>query len=950
MKTGILLIDDDDNLRGAMVRALGEEGFKVDVASSVDEGLHLLNTVPKPQVVILDLHFPGPNGRVFLEKLESRSKGLRVIVHTGHNDLLPADKAGKLNVFTYLNKSDALNKGDAISTEALGASVQQLKFAINHAFEDIEAEKLKGRMQDYLRLQHMINARRSGDDVLEELCKIALEHVQGYTCHIRRLDGRKGDYELVAYAGPPRVRRLFSRNKKLSEWFSGEVARTGESRLYQDLQSEPEFVDFKNDLKGRVSWAEREYLDAVRAAYILPIKTNLFDEKHPVEAILNISGTEIDFFTPERKQLIEELLGFAQFAVSKQWLQHKQADILKDYQESNELLVKVSETLQHADNEIVETVLKGVSDIIRPEMISLFLYNEGSERVEKRGEYVGNRISFDGKESYTVGQCLTGNVFRQGEALLINDSPTKHRLYDTSRDEIDRLIVPSKMIEHYLAVPLKAGDKVIGVIRSVNKKSSYYDEKFPHVANNGHCLLPRGFSSDCEVIMGIIASHLAVTINNSRLIGKLNKKIEQLDSLSDVGHRISANYGLEAENLLELIVKETAEVMNSAICMLFLKNEEGDRVVLKQCYGIPLIPDAYYKLGHRNTGRVAKTGKPFKDKVRKLVGKYDTEVLELLKAKEGPDTKLTSFMIAPIIIDNDSSSPENNIIGVVKVINKRPAHRLFDDEDLSLFQSFASQISVALAMSEQNKSTFKLVHSVGHEIANTVSMISPQAEVFTPVLEGLVDDLEKAGALDEGQREKFREVMMIIGEIHHAAARAKDFAFDLLGFSESRFSERKPRDLNFLEDEVLKFREQPPPSVKNANEVELQFRLSQKPLVCDISESPFIHALLNIVANAYQAMEGKAKGKLVITTSEQKNKHKGKGKIARIEISDNGKGIPRPIIHKIFEADYSGRKGGNGLGLWLARMSLLRMKGRLSVKSEVNRGTTLILELPLSDS
>src|SRR5688572_18302182 len=107
MKTGILLVDDDDNFRGAVVRALAEEGFRINVASSVDEGLHLLNAVPKPQVIILDLHFPGQNGRVFLEKLEKGLKGVRVIVHTGRNDLLPADRAGKLNVFTYLNKADA---------------------------------------------------------------------------------------------------------------------------------------------------------------------------------------------------------------------------------------------------------------------------------------------------------------------------------------------------------------------------------------------------------------------------------------------------------------------------------------------------------------------------------------------------------------------------------------------------------------------------------------------------------------------------------------------------------------------------------------------------------------------------------------------------------------------------------------------------------------------------
>jgi signal transduction histidine kinase/CheY-like chemotaxis protein len=948
MSTGILLIDDEDDFRNALTEALEADGFKINQAASVRQGLHLIDSLPDLKVIILDMAFPGSDGTVLLERLKKQSESYRVIVHTGRDDLLSEERAHALKVFAYLPKAAALHPGQ----KGGFVSVHYLKFAIEQAFKDIAVERLQKRMTAFKSLWEMINAHKKGDDVLEKVCQYALEHIDGYTCHIRRLDPRKGDYELVAYAGPHQVRSIFKNNKKLDELFSGEVARTGRARLCQRIQNEHDFRKFKRNLLQRPLFkAGREYLETIQSAYIVPIKTNLFEDDHQVDATLNISGIRKDFFTKEKKQLIQELLEPAKLALSKQRLLEKRDEILIDYTESNELLVEVGEKLERAQlNVLFSTVLKRISKIIKSEMISLFLYNESTQRIEKRAEFLGGEVHFDQSESYAPGECLTGSVYSTAEPLLINREPTRHSLYE-SRKEIDHLRVPSRQIKHYLAVPLITAGKVIGVVRSINKKSSYYDEEFPNVENSKTCLLPRGFSQDCKIILGIIASHLGVAINNSQLIGKLNAKVSQHDALAKVGQRISAKHGLETENLLELIVSETATVMNSAICMLFLKNTHGDGVVLKRCHGIPLaaLSGASYRLGEANTGTVAQTGKPRYRAVGATPGKYDTKILAALRAKYKHPVKLTSFMIVPITIDNDSPLRRNRIIGVLKVINKMPPNLLFDKDDLSLFQTFASQISVALVMSERNRSLFRLVQGVGHEIENSVIQIPPNAQMASDELDLLVREMTNSGfVLKEERRESPKHLKEMIKNIQRAAREGADFARDLLGFSERQFRRRTTTDLNkLIESEIKRFVKEPPPSVINISEVNLRFELSKSSIRCSVYKNPFIRVIRNIVANAYQAMQDRPNNHLVIRTYVKGHNTNASRSIACIDFEDTGKGIEPEKLHQIFESDFSERKGGNGLGLWLVRLSLLRMDAAISVKSKVNKGTTFTIELPL---
>lgn len=98
-------------------------------------------------------------------------------------------------------------------------------------------------------------------------------------------------------------------------------------------------------------------------------------------------------------------------------------------------------------------------------------------------------------------------------------------------------------------------------------------------------------------------------------------------------------------------------------------------------------------------------------------------------------------------------------------------------------------------------------------------------------------------------------------------------------------------------------------------------------------------ALLNILVNAIEAVD-KTTGKLKIGTNVN-------GDDVNLIISDNGKGIPQQDINKLFEPFFTSKQGGTGLGLTATHTIISKHDGAIKVMSEINKGTSFIITLPL---
>lgn len=109
-------------------------------------------------------------------------------------------------------------------------------------------------------------------------------------------------------------------------------------------------------------------------------------------------------------------------------------------------------------------------------------------------------------------------------------------------------------------------------------------------------------------------------------------------------------------------------------------------------------------------------------------------------------------------------------------------------------------------------------------------------------------------------------------------------------------------------------------------------------MICRVDAEVLKQAFLNLFINATQAMD--QGGELIIRSGVQ-------GDQAQIDIIDTGPGINPDEQDKIFDAYYTTRTGGTGLGLPTCRRIIEEHDGHIELHSEPGKGTNFRVLLPL---
>jgi len=125
---------------------------------------------------------------------------------------------------------------------------------------------------------------------------------------------------------------------------------------------------------------------------------------------------------------------------------------------------------------------------------------------------------------------------------------------------------------------------------------------------------------------------------------------------------------------------------------------------------------------------------------------------------------------------------------------------------------------------------------------------------------------------------------------------------------------------------------------RSSKQVQFKFNTLKKEISAKINLQLFSWVIENLVKNSIDAMEGKGKISLDISS---------KGNIVVLTISDTGKGIPKKLYQKIFSPGFTTKKRGWGLGLSLAKRIIEDYhNGKITVlKSEIGKGTTFLITL-----
>lgn len=158
----------------------------------------------------------------------------------------------------------------------------------------------------------------------------------------------------------------------------------------------------------------------------------------------------------------------------------------------------------------------------------------------------------------------------------------------------------------------------------------------------------------------------------------------------------------------------------------------------------------------------------------------------------------------------------------------------------------------------------------------------------------------------------------------------------------SRFSENELQDINCL-DNIKDVTALLDYEAKH-NGITIDISEEEKDTYIKGSEADFKMMIINLLLNAIKAIKSDGQIKIGLS-AEAKN--------IIIKISDNGQGISKDKLPRIFEPFYSdgkdNRLGGTGLGLSIVKSIVEKFKGHISVNSEIGIGTCFTLKFPRID-
>ena len=222
----------------------------------------------------------------------------------------------------------------------------------------------------------------------------------------------------------------------------------------------------------------------------------------------------------------------------------------------------------------------------------------------------------------------------------------------------------------------------------------------------------------------------------------------------------------------------------------------------------------------------------------------------------------------------------------------------------------------------------ELAAGIAHEINNPVAIMVEEA--------GWIQDLLGEGIEDGRNVDEFKRALRQIETQGH---RCKEITHKLLSFARRTDARVQTVQLNDVITEVVDLLSQ---KSRYAN-VEAEVFLQPDLPTIQASLTEMQQVLMNLVHNAVDAME-KTGGKIHIRTDADADE-------VRISITDTGPGIPESNLGRIFDPFFTTKPvgKGTGLGLSICYGIVNKMRGRIDVESQVGKGTTFRIVLPLKE-
>jgi PAS domain S-box-containing protein len=506
----------------------------------------------------------------------------------------------------------------------------------------------------------------------------------------------------------------------------------------------------------------------------------------------------------------------------------------------------ISSTLD--SNEILHSVIKLVVNVIGVDRGILFLYDSKKDEIYSAAGYGASKKNILGI-TLPIKDSVLGRVFKAGKPVYIPHTTRK-------TEYVKRLGVKS-----YVVVPMKAKDKVIGLLTMDNAVSR------------------RSLVNTNMDYLSLIAGQMAVAIENSKLYEDAKEKLRQLSQLN--------------ENIMQLQNYNQNILMTMPSAVISFDNTGKIKTF-------------------NNTAEVI-SGLSFdevKDKTAKQLWRDNPSLLKAL-TQECSNVELSyqnkkedtvTLNINTRVLKNTSSHK----IGMISVLT-----------DMSEIKMLEKQVR----RSDRVTSLGTMVAGIAHEIKNPLTSL----KLFIQLME--------ENKRDPNFWEEYGSV--ITAEVGRLEVIVENF----LGFARTKEVDMRKVKVKDITDKVYQL-------VKaqcSKENVEVQVVVDDSfEVKADLHKMQQV--FLNLILNAVQAMpkDRRHKGKIVLHAELDKTKDQ-----VRIALVDNGTGIPKENLEKLFTPFFTTKQKGTGLGLSIVHKIIEEHDGTIQVESELGRGTVFYIVLPL---
>jgi signal transduction histidine kinase/ligand-binding sensor domain-containing protein len=453
--------------------------------------------------------------------------------------------------------------------------------------------------------------------------------------------------------------------------------------------------------------------------------------------------------------------------------------------------------------------------------------------------------------------------------------------------------------------------------------------------------------------------------NQSQELANKNDELEKINSAIK-----SINAEVNFENLLQSLL-EKMKIIRAAeksVALVYDKNLDVYRYKASVGYSFAEINQLTIPLAQAENRYLKATEEVFEDIfVKSEFSSYDE--FDVLKKYVKPKSmmvlviRIENRIEAFLIFENFSrqNAFETRDISLIKnskehIISAIIRTRILEDLQDTLHNLKDTQDQ--LVQSEKLASLGQLTAGIAHEIQNPLNFVNNFAKLSGNLASELLETIEEVK--DNIPVEKYEDVEDVIGLIRGNLAKITDhgkriesIVKGMLQHSRGKTGEFEEIDINNLVSEYVNLAYHGMRAKEQSFNTAIRSNLDPAVGKASVLPQEISRVLLNILNNAFYAVDEKSKKDLpgfkpevIVSTKKIQEK-------IEIRVKDNGTGIPEHVIEKIFNPFFTTKPTGKGTGLGLSMsFDIVNKihKGKLEVKSEPGESTEFIVTIPEKQS